>query len=57
MSASGSYLDYFYLKNICHIINPPTSFPIKYHLTSVSVIANIALEPDAWDTGLMIMGF
>jgi len=59
ISTSGSYLNYFNLKkkNICHIINPLTGLPIKHDLKSVSVISDTALEADAWDTGLMVIGF
>lgn len=59
ISTSGNYLNYFYLekKNVCHIINPLTGLPIQHNLTSVSIIANNTLEADAWDTGLMVIGF
>lgn len=59
ISTSGSYLNYFDLEenNICHIINPLTGSPIKHNLISVSIISDTALEADAWDTGLMVVGF
>ncbi|XBC38912.1 MAG: FAD:protein FMN transferase [Buchnera aphidicola (Melaphis rhois)] len=59
ISTSGTYRNYFYLegKKITHIINPVTGNPITTNLISVSVITKSALESDAWDTGLMILGF
>ncbi|WP_195182287.1 FAD:protein FMN transferase [Buchnera aphidicola] len=58
ISTSGTYRNYYYLKKkIVHLINPNTGNPINHNLVSVSVIAKSALEADAWDTGLMILGF
>ena len=58
ISTSGSYLNYYELdgKRISHIINPQTGRPIEHNLVSVSVIATTAMEADAWDTGLMVLG-
>jgi len=58
ISTSGSYLNYYELdgKRISHIINPKTGRPIDHNLVSVSVIATTAMEADAWDTGLMVLG-
>ena len=58
ISTSGSYLNYYELdgKRISHIINPETGRPIDHNLVSVSVISTTAMEADAWDTGLMVLG-
>lgn len=58
ISTSGSYLNYYEVdgKRISHIINPQTGRPIEHNLVSVSVIATTAMEADAWDTGLMVLG-
>ncbi|XBC38378.1 MAG: FAD:protein FMN transferase [Buchnera aphidicola (Floraphis choui)] len=59
ISTSGTYRNYYYLegKKIVHLLNPITGQPSDTNLVSVSVIAKSALESDAWDTGLMILGF
>ncbi|XBC44568.1 MAG: FAD:protein FMN transferase [Buchnera aphidicola (Schlechtendalia peitan)] len=59
ISTSGTYRNYYYLKThkIIHLINPNTGYPIRNNLVSASVISKSALESDAWDTGLMILGF
>ncbi|XBC39425.1 MAG: FAD:protein FMN transferase [Buchnera aphidicola (Nurudea shiraii)] len=59
ISTSGTYRNYYYLnkKKITHLINPNTGKPIENNLVSVSVISKSALESDAWDTGLIILGF
>lgn len=58
ISTSGSYRNYYELdgKRISHIIDPRTGRPIDHRLVSVTVIAPTALEADAWDTGLMVLG-
>ncbi|WP_342324346.1 FAD:protein FMN transferase ApbE [Kosakonia sp. BYX6] len=58
ISTSGSYRNYYELdgKRISHIIDPRTGRPIEHALVSVTVIAPTALEADAWDTGLMVLG-
>ncbi len=38
------------------MIDPQTGRPITHNLVSVTVIAPTALEADAWDTGLMVLG-
>ncbi|XBC41974.1 MAG: FAD:protein FMN transferase [Buchnera aphidicola (Kaburagia rhusicola rhusicola)] len=59
ISTSGTYRNYYYLKGkkIVHLLDPTTGYPTKTDLVSVSVITKSALESDAWDTGLMILGF
>ena len=58
ISTSGSYRNYYELdgKRISHVIDPQTGAPIQHRLVSVTVIAPTALEADAWDTGLMVLG-
>ena len=58
ISTSGSYRNYYELdgKRISHVIDPATGQPIQHKLVSVTVISPTALEADAWDTGLMVLG-
>jgi len=58
ISTSGSYRNYYELngKRLSHVIDPKTGRPITHNLVSVTVIASTALEADAWDTGLMVLG-
>lgn len=58
ISTSGSYRNYYELdgKRISHVIDPRNGKPIQHKLVSVTVIAPTALEADAWDTGLMVLG-
>ncbi|AFJ46414.1 FAD:protein FMN transferase ApbE [Shimwellia blattae] len=58
ISTSGSYRNYYELdgKRISHVIDPVSGAPIQHKLVSVTVIAPSALEADAWDTGLMVLG-
>lgn len=58
ISTSGDYRNYYELegKRISHIIDPNSGQPIDHHLVSATVIATTALEADAWDTGLMVLG-
>ena len=58
ISTSGSYRNYYELdgKRLSHVIDPQTGRPIEHNLVSVTVIAPTALEADAWDTGLMVLG-
>ncbi|EOY5420199.1 FAD:protein FMN transferase ApbE [Cronobacter dublinensis] len=58
ISTSGSYRNYYELdgKRLSHVIDPATGRPITHKLVSVTVISPTALEADAWDTGLMVLG-
>ncbi|MDH2912481.1 FAD:protein FMN transferase ApbE [Kosakonia sp. HypNH10] len=58
ISTSGSYRNYYELdgKRISHVIDPRSGRPINHKLVSVTVISPTALEADAWDTGLMVLG-
>ncbi|WP_343153904.1 FAD:protein FMN transferase [Buchnera aphidicola (Mindarus keteleerifoliae)] len=59
ISTSGNYRNFYYFngKKISHLINPFTGIPIMNNLTSVTVISKSALNADAWDTALEILGF
>ncbi|AAO26941.1 putative thiamine biosynthesis protein ApbE precursor [Buchnera aphidicola str. Bp (Baizongia pistaciae)] len=58
VSTSGTYRNYYTLhKKIIHIINPITGNPANTDLVSVTVISKSALKSDAWDTGLILLGF
>lgn len=39
-----------------HTINPKTGFPIRTRLLSATIIANNAMEADAWATACMVVG-
>ncbi|MDO2948091.1 FAD:protein FMN transferase [Aeromonas simiae] len=58
VSTAGSYRNYYELdgKRYSHIINPRTGKPITHRLVSATVILPTALEADAYDTALMVMG-
>ncbi|WP_367680084.1 FAD:protein FMN transferase [Buchnera aphidicola] len=59
VSTSGNYRNYYYFnkKKISHLINPFNGMPIVNNLVSVTVISQNALDADAWDTALEILGF
>ncbi|SET51764.1 FAD:protein FMN transferase [Thorsellia anophelis] len=58
ISTAGSYRNYFEKngKRYSHVIDPSTGKPIEHKLVSATVISPTALEADAWDTGLMVLG-
>ena len=58
VSTAGSYRNYYELdgKRYSHIIDPATGEPVTHKLVSASVITPTALEADALDTALMVMG-
>lgn len=58
LSTAGDYREYFEQDggHYSHILDPATGRPVTHALTSVSVIAPTAVEADAWDTALMVMG-
>ncbi|WP_343153068.1 FAD:protein FMN transferase [Buchnera aphidicola] len=59
ISTSGNYRNYYYFnrKKISHLINPFNGMPVVNNLASVTVISKNALDADAWDTALEILGF
>ena len=58
ISTAGSYRNYYQRdgRRLSHIIDPASGQSISHHLVSATVIANTALQADAWDTGLMVLG-
>ncbi|WP_434471165.1 FAD:protein FMN transferase [Aeromonas veronii] len=58
LSTAGSYRNYYEIdgQRYSHIIDPATGQPVTHKLVSASVITPTALEADALDTALMVMG-
>ena len=58
VSTAGSYRNYYELdgQRYSHIIDPATGEPVTHKLVSATVITPTALEADALDTALMVMG-
>lgn len=58
LSTAGSYRNYYELdgQRYSHIIDPVSGAPVTHKLVSASVITPTALEADALDTALMVMG-
>lgn len=58
LSTAGSYRNYYEMdgQRYSHIIDPASGQPITHKLVSASVITTTALEADALDTALMVMG-
>ena len=58
MVTSGDYRNFFEVDGVrySHTLDPRTGFPIAHGLASVSVLAETALEADAWSTALMVLG-
>lgn len=58
LSTAGSYRNYYELdgQRYSHIIDPATGQPVTHRLVSASVLTPTALEADALDTALMVMG-
>ncbi|MBV7597814.1 FAD:protein FMN transferase [Aeromonas sp. sia0103] len=58
LSTAGSYRNYYELdgQRYSHIIDPASGAPVTHRLVSASVITHTALEADALDTALMVMG-
>jgi thiamine biosynthesis lipoprotein len=58
LTTAGDYRDYFEKdgKRYSHTIDPRNGRPIQHELASVTVIAPMTWEADAWDTALMVLG-
>ncbi len=58
VATSGDYVNYFMRdgKRYCHILDPRTGGPVEHGLSMVSVVADSAIEADAWATALLVMG-
>ncbi len=58
VTTSGNYRRYYENngKQISHLIDPRTGFPVQNELISVTVFAADAITADAFDNALMLMG-
>ncbi len=58
VATSGDYVSYFMQndKRYSHVIDPRSGRPIDHNLAVVSVVADSAMEADAWATALLVMG-
>ncbi|MEM6615843.1 MAG: FAD:protein FMN transferase [Pseudomonadota bacterium] len=58
MATSGDYRNYFEKdgRRYSHIIDAVTGRPITHETASVTVLANSAMEADAWATALLALG-
>lgn len=58
MATSGDYRNYFEEDGVrySHIIDPQTGRPITHRTASVTVLAETAVEADAWATALLAAG-
>ena len=58
LAGSGDYRNYFEQagKRYSHEINPLTGRPIDHALAAVTVMAETAVEADAWATAMMVLG-
>ncbi len=58
LTTAGDYREYFEKdgKRYSHTIDPRSGRPIQHELASVTVIAPMTWEADAWDTALMVLG-
>ena len=58
LATSGDYRNYFEVDGIrySHTLDPRTGRPVTHQLASVSVLAERALDADAWATALNVLG-
>lgn len=58
VATSGDYVNYFVRdgKRYCHILDPRHGRPVSHGLAMVSVVADTAMQADAWATALLVMG-
>lgn len=58
MATSGDYRNYFEQDGVrySHIIDAHTGKPITHHTASVTVLAENAMQADAWATALLVLG-
>ncbi len=58
ITTSGNYRRYYESegKNITHLIDPQTGYPVNNELISITVYAVDAITADAFDNALMVMG-
>jgi thiamine biosynthesis lipoprotein len=58
VATSGDYRNYFEIdgRRYSHSIDPRTGYPVAHDLVSVTVVAERAMEADAWATALVVLG-
>jgi thiamine biosynthesis lipoprotein len=58
IATSGTTQDFFEQdgRRYSHIINPQTARPVEHPPIAVSVVADTAMEADAWATALVVLG-
>ena len=58
VATSGDYRNFFEKDNrrYSHIIDPKTGRPISHQTASVTVLADNAMNADAWATAMMVLG-
>ena len=58
MATSGDYRNFFEIDGLrySHSIDPATGWPVRHELASVTVLAETAMEADAWATALLVLG-
>ena len=58
VATSGDYVNYFLRdgKRYSHILDPRSGKPVEHDLALVSVVADTAMQADAWATALFVMG-
>jgi len=58
LATSGDYRR-FHLQDgrrVAHVLDPRTGRPVRHGLASVSVLADTAMQADAWATALLVLG-
>jgi len=58
IATSGNYRNYFDHAGVrySHTLDPHTGWPVTHDLVSVTVIADNAMEADAWATAMAVLG-
>jgi thiamine biosynthesis lipoprotein len=58
IATSGTTIDFFEQdgRHYSHSIDPRTGHPVKHPPMAVSVVADTAMEADAWATALLVLG-
>ncbi|MGD8476904.1 MAG: FAD:protein FMN transferase [Burkholderiales bacterium] len=58
IATSGTTIDFFEQggRHYSHSIDPATGRPVEYPPMAVSVVADTAMEADAWATALLVLG-
>ena len=58
IATSGNYRNFFIHEGqrYSHVIDPATGWPVNHNLVSVTVVADSAMQADAWATALLVEG-